>query len=172
MMIKRLGLLLCLLATQSHAYDITLYVRGVVTAGGCALAQESKSQNIILGAITSDILRKPDASGNRQRFQINVVNCTSDTGGVRIQFVGRPDADNPELLAIEPDPDAATGVAVELLDHDGVRLPINEQGRVRFIEDDSVTSHSLEFYAQYKATGASVTSGSANASATFYVEYE
>ena len=88
-----------------------------------------------------------------------------------MRFDGTPDASNSNLLAIDTSvAGAATGVAINLMTADKADLPLHGSNGYTYMLSSSA-DNTLNFYAQYISTTASVTAGPANSVANFSVVY-
>lgn len=98
-------------------------------------------------------------------------NCPVTVTNAKVRFDGTPDLTNASLLAIDTSvAGAATGVAINLMTADKADLPLH--GSNSYIYPLSGTAdNTLNFYAQYISTAASVTAGPANSVANFSVVY-
>lgn len=80
------------------------------------------------------------------------------------------------LLSIDPaaagTPPAASGIAVQVADANGNALPLSTNRNSGLSLRNSESSYSIPLRARYLQTGATVTPGPANASATFTIIYQ
>ena len=89
----------------------------------------------------------------------------------KVRFDGTPDPDNSNLLAIDSSVvGAATGVAINLMTADKADLPLHGSNGYSYILS-STADNTLNFYAQYMSTAATVVAGPANSVANFSVVY-
>ena len=89
----------------------------------------------------------------------------------KVRFDGTPDLSNSSLLAIDSSvPGAATGVAINLMTADKADLPLHGSNGYSY-PLSSTADNTLNFYAQYVSTTASVVAGPANSVANFSVIY-
>ena len=115
------------------------------------------------------------AAGKRStpsRFTIDLLGCGSTAKGATVSFTGTPDAvvnDDLRVGVGTVDGSSATGVAVEIGDSAGTKIPLgSESGNYSLVQGDN----SLQFQAAYVSTGPAVTVGKANATAQFTVNYK
>ncbi|NHW58443.1 type 1 fimbrial protein, partial [Escherichia coli] len=66
--------------------------------------------------------------------------------------------------------DGAQGVAIALMDKSGTPIAINEKSQSYLLLPNQ--DNTLQFYARYIATHLPVSSGQANATTTFLLEYQ
>lgn len=87
-----------------------------------------------------------------------------------INFGGTPDPDNNTTLALTPDVDAATGVAIQLVDASEQPVSLYTPSQQYPLASGTAVNN-LEFGARYIQTQAAITAGLANAVSTFTVIY-
>jgi type 1 fimbria pilin len=120
---------------------------------------------------TSAFATKGDVTASKA-FTINLEKC--EAGDYSLRFDGPSVAGNPNLLSV----DQAGGVGIEILTNDEKVIPINQDAdasspwvNVATTGDASGTA-TFNLKARYKSFLDKVTAGSANASATFTIEYK
>ncbi|MEQ5421494.1 fimbrial protein [Escherichia coli] len=91
-------------------------------------------------------------------------------GDYSLRFDGPSVAGNPNLLSV----DQAGGVGIEILTNDEKIIPINQDANVINVATTGDASGTATFNlkARYKSFLDKVTAGTANASATFTIEYK
>ncbi|WP_242503529.1 fimbrial protein [Proteus mirabilis] len=87
---------------------------------------------------------------------------------MKVSFNGRADPIDNALLAI--DATGAKGVAISIMDNSGASIDINDKSQSYTLLPNQ--DNTLQFYARYVATQLPVQAGSANATATFLLEYQ
>lgn len=152
-----------------RGYDVLVSVTGNLIGNTCVVAQDSEEQNVPLGTIgIKQFMRAGDVSNIKTPFKIILEACGPTFAGVKFQFSGKPDDDNPQLLKIADG--GATGVAIQILTKDNKPIPINTKTiAYGTAGDDNVK---ITFYAQLIATGAPVKAGDVSAFATWTTEYQ
>ncbi len=152
-----------------RGYDVLVSVTGNLIGNTCVVAADSKEQDVPLGTIGIKQFPRAGAVSNiKTPFTIRLEACGPTFAGVKIRFSGTPDNDNPQLVKIADG--GATGVAVQILDKDGVLIPLDTQTTARGTPgDDSVE---MTFYARLAATGTPVNAGDVSAFATWTTEYQ
>ncbi|MEC5317762.1 fimbrial protein [Brenneria populi subsp. brevivirga] len=166
------ALLLAALAPAAQA-DLGLSnIQLTVTllANSCIVSQDSANQTVDLGSWASKQFIGESKSPQPTRFIITLQDCGAAASGVQVTFTGTQDAQDSSLLALSSD-STATNVAVAILDKDRNRIPLGQASEVYTLSANS-NSEQLAFYGQYVRTGAAVTPGSANADATFTLNYQ
>jgi major type 1 subunit fimbrin (pilin) len=144
----------------------TIKFTGQVLDSTCTL--DSKSLDVPMGAVTVDAFATAGTTGRKVPFQINLSNCNAKLSGVRVELDGPGDSIQPEFLGLDTGAAAAKGIAIELLDKDAKRVPINSASNEYAITEGS---NALDFGARYISTADAVSAGDANASAAFTLLY-
>ncbi len=72
------------------------------------------------------------------------------------------------MLSIESGTDAASGLAIAILDDAKILIPLNQASKDYSLHSGKV----LTFYAQLRPVNSDVQSGKVNASATFVLHYD
>jgi type 1 fimbria pilin len=73
------------------------------------------------------------------------------------------------MLSIESGMDAASGLAIAILDDAKILIPLNQASKDYSLHSGKVP---LTFYAQLRPVNSDVQSGKVNASATFVLHYD
>ena len=134
----------------------TVHFKGEVVNAACAVNMNSVDQTVLLGQVrTKKLANLDDVSG---------------PVGFNIQLDGTPVAGKNNALAIQSSASgAATNVGIQILDSSGNPVTLNsDQSAVYTLTDGT---NNIPFQARYIATGQS-TAGTANADATFKVQYQ
>lgn len=105
------------------------------------------------------------------KFDIILKNCPVTVNNAKVRFDGTPDLSNSSLLAIDSSvAGAASGVAINLMTADKADLPLHGSNGYSY-PLTSTADNTLNFYAQYVSTTATVVAGPANSVANFSVVY-
>lgn len=160
--------LLLAIIPPAQAYDMLISVTGSLVGNTCEVSTDAKEQDVYLGNISVKQLSRAGAVSNiTTPFTLKLESCGPSFSGVKIRFSGTPDTTDPQLIKVADG--GATGVAIQILDKDGVLLPLNTQTKVYGVAgDDSVQ---MSFYARLTATEATVNPGNVSAIATWTTEY-
>lgn len=160
-----------LFTTKGSAYDTLVHINARVTGNTCTVETNSKRITVKLGQIaTKDFI---STTITQQRtpvipFSIKLVDCQPEASVVKVSFNGRADPIDNALLAI--DATGAKGVAISIMDNSGASIDINDKSQSYTLLPNQ--DNTLQFYARYVATQLPVQAGSANATATFLLEYQ
>ncbi|MER2801001.1 fimbrial protein [Proteus mirabilis] len=160
-----------LFTTKGSAYDTLVHINARVTGNTCTVETNSKRITVKLDQIaTKDFI---STTITQQRtpvipFSIKLVDCQPEASAVKVSFNGRADPIDNALLAI--DATGAKGVAISIMDNSGASIDINDKSQSYTLLPNQ--DNTLQFYARYVATQLPVQAGSANATATFLLEYQ
>lgn len=156
---------------SAAAYDALIYVYGAVADNGCRVSINSQNMTVDFGNVSTKQFYSENIPWAKRKFVIDLESCGPAAKGVKVTFTGDADLVNPKLLAVKQEGDFATGVGVEFLDMNGVVIPLGVQLDSELLIDPALATNQLEFQAQYRSTGP-VTTGAANATANFVLEYQ
>ncbi|NVZ55833.1 fimbrial protein [Pseudomonas edaphica] len=159
-----------LFCQHASAYDLLLSVQGAIADNGCVVSADSKNMTVPMGDIALKQFYANDVAFGKTQFVIKLENCGVLASGVKVTFQGAANSENSELLELTQESDTAPGLAIEILDANNARLPINTKMATAIVIKPS-TSNNLVFYAQYRAVDV-VDAGVANATANFILEYQ
>lgn len=174
-LIKTGFLLLCVCSSHightamNELARTNLDIFGEVTTATCGVVEAEQHKYIDLGVYSTQSLNHVGAKTKPVPIPFRLSNCHPNSP-VTLTFSGTRDLSNPDLLALENLPNAAKDIAIELLDQEKKRLPINTKSQSLMADQEGkiVTN----FYANYIVTGDSMSPGIANASAEFTVQYD
>lgn len=167
---KNVAVLSIFMACAAHAADGTIKFTGSIADQTCSVDTASQVQTVDLGKVAKSALN--GAVGQKAaatRFSLSIKSCPETITGAKFKFDGVADEKYPNLLALDPGTDVATGVAVEIADKTGTPIPLHVASR----EYALVTGvNKLDFVARYVSTAAAVTVGTANATTQFTIVYK
>jgi type 1 fimbria pilin len=156
------------------APDGTINFTGEITDAPCSVSPNSQNMLVPLGNVSRTEL--DGAVGKRAPksadFTIDLLACGASAKGATVAFNGAPDLDDNTNLAISNagmvGVSRAGGVAIELADSNGTKIPLGAQSMEYVLGQGD---NALKFQATYVATQPTVTVGPANAVAQFTVTY-
>lgn len=149
----------------------TVNFNGNILDSACDVDIASQNQVVVLGDYYKTEFPSTGARTAATQFNIVLKNCPVTVTNAKVRFDGTPDATNASLLAIDSSvPGAATGVAINLMTADKADLPLHGSNSHTYALS-STADNTLNFYAQYISTAATVTMGPANSVANFSVVY-
>ena len=133
----------------------------------CTVNAASQSVAVNLGHWNSNGYKSAGAKTTPIYFSIGLNSCNSNS--VTATFSGTAESTNTEYLALSAD-STAKNIAIEILNSDKTLLPLNSASNATSV--DSSGNATLGFYANYITTAATVQPGTANADATFTLNYD
>lgn len=131
-MLKRIIWILFLLGLtwgcELFAHDGTVNISGSFRRNTCVVAQDSKQINVQLGDVSLTRFSHGNY-GPEKSFIINLQDCGTDVSTVDVTFSGTPDGVQSEMLSIESGTDAASGLAIAILDDAKILIPLNQASK-------------------------------------------
>ncbi|MEH0876599.1 type 1 fimbrial major subunit FimA [Pectobacterium cacticida] len=151
----------------------TVHFKGEIVNAACAVDAGSVDQTVQLGQVRSAKLATAGSTSTAVGFNIQLNDCdTTVATKASVAFSGTSiDATNTSVLALQSSAaGGATNVGVQILDSTGTPLVLDGAtfSTAATLNDGTNT---IPFQARYYAIGAA-TAGTANADATFKVQYE
>ncbi|XXD07985.1 type 1 fimbrial major subunit FimA [Klebsiella sp. R445] len=150
----------------------TVHFKGEVVNAACAVDAGSIDQTIQLGQVRSAKLATAGSTSSAVGFNIQLNECdTTVSNKASIAFSGTSVDSNSDVLALQSSAaGSATNVGVQILDSTGTPLTLDGASFSAATTLNDGTNI-IPFQARYYATGVA-TAGTANADATFKVQYE
>ncbi|HDU4322942.1 TPA: type 1 fimbrial major subunit FimA [Klebsiella aerogenes] len=151
----------------------TVHFKGEIVNAACAVDAGSIDQTVQLGQVRSAKLATAGSTSSAVGFNIQLNDCdTTVATKAAVAFSGTAvDSKNNTVLALQSSAaGGATNVGVQILDKTGTALGLDGAtfSAATTLNDGT---NIIPFQARYYATGAA-TAGTANADATFKVQYE
>ncbi len=151
----------------------TVHFKGEIVNAACAVDAGSIDQTVQLGQVRSAKLAAEGNTSSAVGFNIQLDDCdTTVATQASVAFTGTAvDGANPTVLALQGSASGgATNVGVQILDNTGTALELDG---ATFSSATTLSdgTNIIPFQARYYATGAA-TAGTANADATFKVQYQ
>ncbi|HCM1914427.1 TPA: fimbrial protein [Salmonella enterica subsp. salamae serovar 28:r:e,n,z15] len=162
--------LLLFCSYNAMASDGSIQFTGNITDQTCSIDSASQSQTVPLGKIAKSALN--GAVGTKAaatKFSLMVKSCPETVTGATIKFDGNGDSLYPNLLALDPAPGKATGVAIQIGDKTGNEIPLHTASPQFAL---TTGTNTLDFTARYVSTASVVTVGNANATTQFTIVYK
>lgn len=160
------GLISETVQANSPLGEVNIELRGIVVDYSCYVETGEGNKTVQLGTWPVKQLRTVGNTTQSMPFTLKLNGCPP--GSASITFSGKQARGNPGLLALS-DTSSATNVAVELLNNDKSRLPLETAS-----EDVAVDANgnaTLTFFARYIAIAQEPQAGGADADATFMINY-
>lgn len=150
----------------------TVHFKGEVVNAACAVDAGSVDQTVQLGQVRSAKLAASGQTSSPVGFNIQLNDCdTTVSQQAAVAFSGTAVESNNTVLALQSSAaGGATNVGVQILDRTGTALALDGAtfGAATTLNDGT---NIIPFQARYYATG-TATAGTANADATFKVQYQ
>lgn len=161
------------LADSATVNGGTVHFKGEVVNAACAVDAGSVDQTVPMGQVRSAKLAQAGKTSSPVGFNIQLNDCDTEVSTkASVAFTGTAvDSANPTVLALQSSAaGGATNVGVQILDSTGTPLALDGAtfGAKTTLNDGT---NVIPFQARYYATGIA-TAGTANADATFKVQYE
>ncbi|HEJ7179684.1 TPA: fimbrial protein [Serratia marcescens] len=153
----------------AHAADGTINFTGEILEQACEVDAGSKSQTVALGKVSKNAFSSAGDTAAATSFDIKLSKCPGALSTASVKFEGTPNATDNNVLALNQETGAATGVGVKLYNVDGSALPLSKGSQSFPLVKGGTTT--LNFKSAYVATNTTVTPGPANAVAKFSVIY-
>ena len=177
MMMKKM-MVMAALAASSALTATTLFAAagsvnfaGYILDSACDVDIASQNQVVVLGDYYKTEFTATGSRTPATKFNIVLKNCPVTVTSAKVRFDGTPDISNSNLLAIDSSvAGAATGIAINLMTADKADLPLHGTNGYTYMLS-STADNTLDFYAQYISTAATVVAGPANSVANFSVVY-
>lgn len=156
--------------TMSNAFASagTVNFTGEIIDAACTVDAGSENQTVDLGRYSKSEFTAAGDKTAATKFSIVLTDCPATVTGATIKFDGSADPANSNLLAVTG---GATGVAINLMTADSQDLPLAGVNSHVYSLAETVPN-TLDFFAQYEATSATVGVGPANGVANFSVSYQ
>lgn len=160
------GMVVSQAQADSPLGEVNIELRGNVVDFSCYVETADENKTVQLGRWPTKQLRTAGSTTQSMPFTLKLNGCPP--GAASITFSGKQASGNPGLLALI-DESGATNVAVELLDKDKTRLPLEQASQD--VAVDANGNAVLTFFANYIALADNPQPGLANADATFMINY-
>lgn len=147
--------------------EINIRLKGNVVDYTCVVQAQDSDKTVPLGSWSTKQLKGEGITTAQVPFTLRLTGCPP--GSASLTFAGNSPAGHDQLLALNSG-STATQVAIELRDNDRQRLPLRQAGQP--VEVDANGDAMLQFYANYISLAQAPTAGSANADATFVINYQ
>lgn len=158
------------------AQDGQVNFTGKIIEAGCMInGSVTDTQEVKLGDVVKTAFAAAGDNAATTKFSLVLTACPDELAGkpVSVKYDGTPDTINNDYLQLTGYGDAtvASGVAIQLLNADGSELPLGTASKAVTLASDVTEETTLDFFARYIATDASVKGGDANGSVNFTLTY-
>jgi len=156
---------------SAFAADGALNITGTITDQSCTVDPDSQNKQVALGKIAKDAFPNAGATAGAKAFNLVLKNCPDTVTGATVRFDGTQVQGQSGLLKLTGagTPGVAGGIGVQLLDDGSNVINIGNDSRVYTLAENK--DNVLGFVARYFAYD-TVSVGSANATASFTIDYQ
>ncbi len=147
--------------------ETNIKLSGTIVAFSCNIDINDKNKSVDLGSWPTLQLNKAGDRSPPRMFTLSLTGCPA--GNLFAVFNGKQEASEGSLLALS-DSSTAQKVAIEIQDESHKRIPLGHAAPS--VTVDSNGDARLLFYAGYFILADNPVAGSANADATFTINYE
>ncbi|VWD43963.1 MULTISPECIES: fimbrial protein [Burkholderia] len=162
-------------ASSAHAADGTITITGEITAQTCTISGNGGGKDFTVGLkeVSTSALATVGATAGRLPFNIVLSNCSPNSGNASVYFEPGTTV-NTTTGNLKNDKGTATNVEIGLLNKDASSIKLGAakgQQNSQTVPISNATA-TLDYYAQYVATGGAATSGSVNTSVMYSISYQ
>ncbi|MBU5412435.1 fimbrial protein [Serratia ureilytica] len=158
------------LSSQAELGKVNLRITATLVANSCTVSTSSKHKIVDMGSWSTKQFSATSQKTPPTLFSIKLENCSATTTGVTTTFNGVADSVDATLLAVSG-ANSAQNIAIAILDKEQSRIPLGQGSKVYGLSPNASFAV-LNFYSQYVATAPFVSPGTANAEATFTLDYQ
>lgn len=158
-------------AGSAQASDGTIHFTGNITDQTCTVDGASQALEVPMGNVGASALAGGAGTvASPTRFTLVLTGCPETVTSARIKFDGDTDntAAGSGILKLDGD-SSATGVGIVISDNAGIPIAMHTDSPAYAL---TTGENDLLFTARYIATGDTVTTGSANATSQFTINYK
>lgn len=155
-------------SVSAFAQDGRINFTGEVIDTACTVTNNiSNPLNVTLGKVAKSTFTTAGSVSSATKFTLALTGCPDGLSSVTVKFDGNSVPGNNDILAVTG---GATGLGVQLADSTMNVLPLNVASVSYPVTSGAA---SMDFVARYIATAdnANITSGQANATANFTINY-
>lgn len=162
-------------ASSAHAADGTITITGEITAQTCTISGDGggKDFTVTLPTVSTSSLATSGATAGRKPFRIALSNCSPNSGNASVYFEPGVTV-NATTGQLKNSSGTATNVEVGLLNKDSSNIKLGAAQAQQNSQTVPIAggAATLDYYAQYVATGGAATAGSVNTSVMYSVSYQ
>ncbi len=145
--------------------------QGEILSDTCIVDDNEQFLTVNMGQVSNSKFIHAGDDSDPVLFSLRFKHCSPGVvRNINVAFRGVADKANPDLLALSPENNSATGVGIALFDEQGDLIPVNS-GWLPF-RTDYTGLLTLNLIAKYRATSKDVNGGLANAQAWFSLTYQ
>ncbi|MBF4180645.1 fimbrial protein [Lelliottia nimipressuralis] len=155
----------------ANASDGTIHFTGNITDQTCTVDSASKDLTVALGNVAASSFTAAGDKSSPTKFELKLTDCPESVASVAVKYDGVADSINSSLLKLDDATDMATNVGIEISDVNGTAVPV-ATASMDYPVDATSGSANLDFSARYVSTAAAVTTGPANSTSQFTLNYK
>ncbi|AXF21790.1 fimbrial protein [Burkholderia pyrrocinia] len=166
---------LATIASSAHAADGTITFKGEITGQTCTISGDGggKDFTVTLPTVSTSSLSTAGTTAGRKPFRIALTNCSPNSGNASVYFEPGTTV-NAETGQLKNVTGTASNVEVGLLNKDSSNIKLGaaqaqQNSQVVPISGGSAT---LDYFAQYVATGGAATAGTVATSVLYSIAYQ
>ncbi|YCI83123.1 fimbrial protein [Enterobacteriaceae bacterium] len=158
-------------ASSVLAADGTVNFTGEIIDQACTVEiGTSNTLTVDLGKVAKSSFAAVGDDASITKFSMKLKACPESITSAKVKFDGPNDATDSSLLALTSETGVAKGVAIALMTADKTDLGLNSVSDYSYALK-ATEENTLDFYAAYRSTAATVVAGKANSTATFSINY-
>ena len=151
------------------AADGTIDFTGEITDQACELAAGSDALKVNLGKVSKTALPSAGSTAAATKFTIKLINCPATVTTASVKFDADSYLGDDTVIKLKEDAGVATGVGIQITDDLNEIVPLFTASKNYPLQQN--VENNLDFRARYIAKSDTVTTGPANGTATFTINY-
>ena len=157
-------------AIAANSGDGSVKFLGEIVDAPCTISTDSQNQEVNLGQVKKTVFAAAGDKSTATAFEIKLEDCDITTKKkVNVNFSGVGDAVQSDLISVNTESGAATGVGIGIYDNTNTLIPMNTGKSTTTLAAGQTVMY---YTASYVATSATVTTGYGNAEVDFNLTYE
>lgn len=151
------------------AADGTIDFTGEITDQACELAAGSDALKVNLGKVSKTALPSAGSTAAATKFTIKLINCPATVTTASVKFDADSYLGDDTVIKLKEEAGVATGVGIQITDDVNAIVPLFTASKNYPLQQN--VENNLDFRARYIAKSDTVTTGPANGTATFTINY-
>lgn len=151
------------------AADGTIDFTGEITDQACELAAGSDALKVNLGKVSKTALPSAGSTAAATKFTIKLINCPATVTTASVKFDADSYLGDDSVIKLKEEAGVATGVGIQITDDVNAVVPLFTASKEYPLQQN--VENNLDFRARYIAKSDTVTTGPANGTATFTINY-
>ncbi|HDN2513525.1 MULTISPECIES: fimbrial protein [Providencia] len=154
---------------NAFAADGTIDFTGEITDQACELAAGSDALKVNLGKVSKTALPSAGSTAAATKFTIKLINCPATVTTASVKFDADSYLGDDTVIKLKEEAGVATGVGIQITDDINTVVPLFTASKNYPLQQN--VENNLDFRARYIAKSDTVTTGPANGTATFTINY-